>query len=75
MEIVKLNRVQKKKLLLSKWSAVKPKDREKHFLVTRLIDDDPEKLFIVLEAIRSKREYVLIWSDLKDDSRWTQGWH
>ena len=43
-------------------------------MVTRLIDDDPAALFVVLEAIHSKNEYVLPWTDLKDETRWRQGW-
>ena len=69
-----MNRIQKNKLLMSKWSAVQPKNREKHFLVTRVIDDDPTELFIILEAVHSKREYQLHWTALKDDSHWRQGW-
>jgi tryptophan-rich hypothetical protein len=69
-----VNRIQKNKLLMSKWSAVEPKNREKHFLVTRVIDDDPTQLLIILEAIHSKNEYELHWLALKDDTRWRQGW-
>ena len=68
------NRIQKNKLLLSKWSAVAPKDREKHFLVTQVLDDDPADISVILEAIHSKKEYVLHWTALKDDTRWRQGW-
>ena len=69
-----MNRIQKNKLLMSKWTAVNPKNREKHFLVTRVINDDPTKLDVVLEAIHSKNEYLYDWTVLKDDSRWRQGW-
>ena len=69
-----MNRIQKNKLLMSKWTAVEPQKREKHFLVTRVIDDDPTVLEIVLEAIHSKNEYVYEWTVLKDENRWRQGW-
>ena len=69
-----MNRIQKNKLLMSKWSAVQPKNREKHFIVTRVIDDDPADISVILEAIHSKAEYVLHWTALKDDSHWRQGW-
>ena len=59
---------------MSKWSAVAPLNQEKHFLVTRLIEDDASDLSIVLEAVHSKNEYVLPWADLKDDSKWYRGW-
>ena len=69
-----LNRIQKNKLLMSKWTAVEPKNREKHFLVTRVLDDNPTVIEIVLEAIHSKNEYVYEWTVLKDGNRWQQGW-
>ena len=59
---------------MSKWTAINPKNREKHFLVTRVINDDPTKLDVVLEAIHSKNEYLYDWTVLKDDNRWRQGW-
>ena len=59
---------------MSKWAAINPKNRETHFLVTRVINDDPTKLDVVLEAIHSKNEYLYDWTVLKDDNRWRQGW-
>jgi hypothetical protein len=43
-------------------------------MATRVMDDDPTQLLIILEAIHSKNEYELHWLALKDDTRWRQGW-
>ena len=51
-----------------------PKKQEKHFIVTRMIDDDTKDPSIVLEAVHSKQEYILHWAALKDDQIWLQGW-
>ncbi|MEE2787254.1 MAG: TIGR02450 family Trp-rich protein [Myxococcota bacterium] len=69
-----MNRIQRNKLVLSKWTAVVPTQSEKHFIVTRVIDEPPEPMQVVLEAVHSKREFRYPWTDLKDDTRWCQGW-
>ena len=70
-------RLNAKKLLLTKWTAAKPQNKEKHFIVTRLIEpevaDAPIEL-VELEATYSKRSLTLPWRDLKDETRWLQGW-
>jgi len=72
---IKLN---PRKLLLSKWTAVNPINKEKHFIVSKLLlPDDPEAAleWIELEAIYSKRIQVLPWRQLQDSCCWRQGWH
>jgi len=71
------NRVDRKKLLRSKWTAVSPIDKEKHFMVVRLVDperagDAVEK--VELEAVISGRTFLLRWRELGDTARWKQGW-
>lgn len=64
------------KLVGSKWTAVVPRNREKHFLVLRWVepeDDSPPEL-LELEAVHSGRRFTLPWRELKDASRWLQGW-
>jgi tryptophan-rich hypothetical protein len=65
------------KLLLSKWTAVRPVNKEKHFLVIKLVDPeiegDPLEL-IELEAIFSKRVILMNWRELKNVDNWLQGW-
>ena len=70
-------RLNGKKLLLSKWTAAKPQNKEKHFFVTKLIEPDTPDAqieMIELEATYSKRSVTLPWRDLKDETRWLQGW-
>jgi tryptophan-rich hypothetical protein len=62
------------KLLYSKWTAVVPKDREKHFMVTAVTREDDLVTGCLLEAVHSRREFELDWRDLKDPERWQQGW-
>jgi tryptophan-rich hypothetical protein len=70
-----LNRVNPKKLHHSKWTAVEPRDREKHFLVTDVtLDADGHPQACVLEAVLSRREIQLDWRELKDAARWLAGW-
>lgn len=49
------------KLLLSKWTAATPRNKEKHFLVTRVIQPEPPAVaieFVELEAIHSRRSEI-----------------
>jgi len=63
------------KLLLSKWTAVSPQRKEKHFLVTKLVRDELEVVVAcVLEAVLTGRAETLDWKLLKDDACWRQGW-
>ncbi|MBT9099857.1 TIGR02450 family Trp-rich protein [Methylovulum psychrotolerans] len=64
------------KLLLSKWTAVTPANKEKHFLVTRLIKDEQEVVIAcILEAVINHNEYEIAWNLLKDKTIWQMGWH
>jgi tryptophan-rich hypothetical protein len=75
-------RLNPKKLLHSKWTAVKPVNKEKHFMVTKLIVND-EKIgeeetqvieAVELEAVMTGRVRVLDWHALQDRDVWKQGW-
>ena len=69
------NQINPAKLLLSKWTAVQPQHREKHFLVTKLLRDELENITgCVLEAALTQRAEEMDWQLLKDESRWRQGW-
>jgi len=72
-----MNPLSPKKLLLSKWTAVKPTDKQKHFLLSRVIQpaipDDPIEL-VEIEAVFSKATQIILWRELQDDSVWLQGW-
>ena len=70
-------RINAKKLLLTKWTAVKPRNKEKHFIVTKLIEPDTTDVqieMIEIEATYSKRSFALPWRDLTDETQWLQGW-
>jgi hypothetical protein len=57
-----MNPLNPKKLLLSKWTAVKPLARQKHFLVSRVIEPDMPTDPIVsveIEAVFSKATQVI----------------
>jgi tryptophan-rich hypothetical protein len=72
-----LNRLSPKKLLLTKWTAVSPRWKEKHFLVTKVVEPEVEGAkieFVELEAVYSKRTRVIPWRELQDASRWQRGW-
>lgn len=66
-----------KKLLNSKWTAAIPENKEKHFIVTKLmLPDAPLQPieFIELEAVHSKRSQLIAWQLLNDEKVWLQGW-
>ena len=72
-----MNPLNPKKLLLTKWTAVKPIARQKHFLVSRVIEPDLPTDPIVsveIEAVFSKAVQMIAWRKLQDDSVWRQGW-
>jgi tryptophan-rich hypothetical protein len=71
-----MNRIHPKKLLHSKWTAVQPRNREKHFLVTEVLCDAEEvPQSCTLEAVLSRRAFDVPWRELKDASRWRMGWN
>lgn len=73
----RMNSVHPKKLLLTKWTAVRPSAKEKHFLVTKVIMPDlpEEKIeWIDIEATYSKASRRIQWRELRDQSQWRQGW-
>ncbi len=66
-----------KKLLQSKWTAVKPVNKEKHFMVTRLIVPELEAEVITvveIEAVMTGRRQEIPWRDLQNTDLWKQGW-
>ncbi len=72
-----MNPLSPKKLLLSKWTAVKPVAREKHFLVIKLIEPKTPQdqiEWVEIEAVHSRRVRRIAWRELRDASEWRQGW-
>lgn len=70
-----MHRINPKKLLHSKWTAVQPVNKEKHFMVTELkFDEEDHVMHCLLEAVLTKREEAIDWHDLKNTEQWRQGW-
>lgn len=70
-----MKNINPKKLLNSKWTAVSPVNKEKHFIITD-VEFDEEGLVVAtsIEAVLTKRAMAIDWNDLKDDSQWVYGW-
>ena len=64
------------KLLLSKWTAITVKNKQKHFIVTELIRDELTQAVEVceLQAVIDKQLYRIRWQELKNKELWIQGW-
>lgn len=70
-----MNRINPRKLLLSKWTAAAPQNREKHFLVTELFrDEEGTVLEVELQAVLTQRSERLAWQVLQDAGCWRMGW-
>lgn len=71
-----MNRINPRKLLLSKWTAAHPQNREKHFLVTELIrDEEGTVLEVELQAVLTQRSERMDWRTLQDNENWVLGWN
>ena len=72
-----MTKISLKKLLNSKWTAVTPSHKEKHFMVIGLIAPElPTTVvsLVELEAVYTKRKYTLARQVLADEALWVQGW-
>jgi len=70
-----MNRINPKKLLNSKWTAVNPTKKEKHFLITDVeFDEEGIVILCCIEAVFTKRSESIDWRNLKDESYWLAGW-
>ena len=70
-----MNKINPKKLPNSKWTAVTPTNKEKHFIISEIeFDEEGIVVSCCLEAVMSKRSIPINWHDLKDDSNWVHGW-
>jgi tryptophan-rich hypothetical protein len=65
-----------KKLLNSKWTAVNPQNREKHFVITEVeFDENGTVIHCLIEAVASRRSMPVQWRTLGDSNQWRIGWH
>ncbi len=70
-----MNKINPQKLLNSKWTAITPINKEKHFVVIEVkFDEEAIVVSCSLEAVMSKRCIPISWQDLKDNEYWHQGW-
>tara|TARA_B110000495_G_C22376287_1_gene243961 strand:+ start:20 stop:235 length:216 start_codon:yes stop_codon:yes gene_type:complete len=70
-----MNKISSKKLLNSKWTAVSPSIKEKHFLISELeFDENDNVTHCLIEAVISNRTELINWQDLKESEHWFQGW-
>ena len=71
-----MNPLNPKKLRLTKWTAVKPIAKQKHFLMSRVIqpevETDPVEL-VEIESVFSKATQIIQWRELQNDEVWRQG--
>jgi tryptophan-rich hypothetical protein len=71
-----MNRINPKKLIGSKWTAVVPQARQRHFAVVKVeFDEEGERvLACVIEAVLTRQQQGIDWEELKDEERWRFGW-
>lgn len=70
-----MNKFNPRKLLNSKWTAVHPFQKEKHFLITKLeFDEDGDVFHCLMEAVISNRAEPIDWKKLENEDNWLQGW-
>ena len=77
LPVTSMNPLNPKKLLLTKWTAVTPLAKQKHFLVSRVIKPElpTEPIELVeIESVFSQATQVIPWRDLQNEGVWRQGW-
>ncbi len=71
-----MNKANYKKLLNSKWTAVNPNNKEKHFLIVKVQKDEDENVIeCIIEAVMTKNSYSICWRDLNNSEQWLSGWN
>ena len=70
-----MNTINPRKLLNSKWTAVSPTNKEKHFLVTEVeFNEEGQLVRCLIEAVMSNRAASIRWHELEDTNKWLHGW-
>ena len=67
-----MNAIRPEKLLNSKWTAIQPQNKERHFIVCKITDHKNHQCQI--EAVLTKRKYIIEWQKLGDGTQWLSGW-
>ncbi len=69
------NKINPQKLLLSKWTAVTPNNKERHFIVTELFKDGNDQILgCNLESVINNNNYQIEWQELRNSEDWLMGW-
>lgn len=70
-----MNSVNPKSLLHSKWTKVRVENKEKHFVIIQVEQDENHNVVeCIIQAVINKKEYDINWRDLKNIEAWRQGW-
>lgn len=70
-----MNKISPKSLLNSKWTKIVVKNKEKHFVITKVTFDEEQRIIeCIIEAVMSKNAYSIDWRDLKNPDSWKIGW-
>ena len=70
-----MNKINAKKLLNSKWTAVNPINKEKHFIIIEIeFDENNNVIYCLIEAVISNRAQPINWAELTESEHWQQGW-
>ena len=70
-----MKKINPKKLLNSKWTAVTPTNKEKHFIISEIeFDEEGIVVSCCIEAVMSRRSIPINWHDLENDNSWVHGW-
>ena len=59
----------------SKWTSLAPQNREKHFVLLRLLLGPEDVPCAELKALTTGRCRLVPRAELADDTRWSEGWH
>lgn len=72
---IQVNSINPRKLLNSKWTAINPTNKEKHFLVIEVeFNEEGEVTGCLIEAVISNRCMPIQWHDLENADEWLHGW-
>ncbi len=75
-----MNLIDPKKMFLSTWTAVEPLEKQKHFLVNKvMLPEAPDGTiewieWIEIEAAYTQATAQLHWRELRDQAKWHRGW-
>jgi tryptophan-rich hypothetical protein len=70
-----INTLNPKKLLNSKWTAVNPTNKEKHFVVTEVeFDEEGVIVHCLIEAVMTRSSTEIDWRTLRNTDMWMNGW-